>query len=260
METLPNEIIILIFESISKITDKRLFLKTCVLHNNLTKISMLQYEKNYSIKNFGKIDDHCVEKFTLELCHDGYFELIPEYYITPTNSMLINCLSYYNNLSLLELAKEKGCPISTRESVNYTIKALFGDIAGKQELVLSNLIIIKGYLSILKFLHENDFYIIDTFVSYGNAAKNNHLEILKYFHEIKPLTFFTYFLAYESAQKEGNVVIIKWLEEIKCNIIPLDYGNLNENNINLNNNLDNNMVEEIEYNNMLEYNGDIEVD
>ncbi len=258
MDLLPNEIIILIFDSISKITDKRHFLRTCVLYNNLTKISMLQYEKNYKIKNFEKIDKYCVGKFTLELCHDSYFDIIPDHYIVPKNSMLITCLAYYNNLPLLELAKEKGCPISTRESVNYAIKAMFGDIEGKNELLLSKNIIEKGYLPILKFLNENGHNIIDGLSSYSDAAKNNHLEILKYFHEIKPLTGFTHFLAYDSARNEGNTDIIKWLEEIKCDIEPFPNNrNLNKK-INLNNNLNINMDEEIVYDDISEDQCDME--
>ncbi len=115
MNTLPNEIIILIFELISKITDKRHFLRTCILYNNITKVSMYEYE----IPDFyGKLK-YSVQKFTLELFHDGYFGLIPKCYITPTNISLVKCLTYYDNvpLFLIELAEEKKCIIRVGNNI-----------------------------------------------------------------------------------------------------------------------------------------------
>ena len=51
MDSIPNELIILIFDLILLITDKRQFLKTCLHYNKLLKQTFLQYEQNYKIKN-----------------------------------------------------------------------------------------------------------------------------------------------------------------------------------------------------------------
>jgi hypothetical protein len=38
-------------------------------------------------KNFE--NNYCTEKFTLELCHDKYFDMIPKSYINPKNTYKI---------------------------------------------------------------------------------------------------------------------------------------------------------------------------
>ncbi len=111
LASLPNEIILIIFEFIPLITDKRQFLRTCKRFNTITKKSFHIYENNYKIKNFNKINNYCMEKFTLELCHDKYFDMIPNYYITEQNGILIKALASFNCIELLELAQNRGCYI-----------------------------------------------------------------------------------------------------------------------------------------------------
>ncbi len=112
MDTLPDELILEIFNHILLITDKRQFLRICNNYNLLTKRLFLEYENNYVIKYFNKIKGYNLEKFTLELCHDGYFDLIPEHYIISGNEVLIKSLSYFGNLKLLKLCKIKGFGMS----------------------------------------------------------------------------------------------------------------------------------------------------
>ncbi len=114
---LPDEIVLVIFDNILLITDKRQFLKTCIKYNEITKSSMQQFENNYEIQNFRKINKYCVEKFTLELCHDKYFGLIPMKYIVKTNTIIVDCLAAFLHSSqiniLLELATNNGCDLTT---------------------------------------------------------------------------------------------------------------------------------------------------
>ncbi len=113
MDALPNEIILIIFDSIKLITDKRQFLRTCVNYNKITKCKMETFEKNYFIKGFDKIGNYCVEKFTLELCHDRYFDMIPNSYINPDNTILIKALVRFNCIKILEMAKNNGCDLKS---------------------------------------------------------------------------------------------------------------------------------------------------
>ena len=105
---IPNELIITIFNFIEKITDKRQFLKTCKLYNNLTKGLItnlneceLEYFKKRNIiaetpkmyySHYLSIRDYCVERFTIELCYDGYFDMIPISYFNNNNEVLIRLL------------------------------------------------------------------------------------------------------------------------------------------------------------------------
>ncbi len=219
MDSLPNELIIEIFNHIQKITDKRQFLKTCILYNNLTKILISKYEYNYSIPLFGQQKKHSVEKFTLELCQDKYFNLIPDYYITEFNKILVECLSYYNCTSLLDTAKLKGCDLNNT--------ANFGAAGGHisviewcrnngpvSEYFAGSHAIVNEQLEMLKFLNETD----DEFKRPRNwfctfAAEHGKLEILKYAHSIDS-GWNNY--TYNAALRNGNQEIINYLLDNGC--------------------------------------------
>ncbi len=122
MESLPYELILTIFSYIQKITDKRQYLKTCKTYNNITKNVIKKFELEFNIKNFKKIIGYCVEKFTLELCHDSYFNLIPMSYINPNNKILAKALAMYNNTELLDIAYNNNCMLPNK-ICNWAAKA-----------------------------------------------------------------------------------------------------------------------------------------
>ncbi len=206
MNLLPNELILEIFNHIIKITDKRQFLRTCVMYNTLTKTSMYNYELNYTCPYFINKLKYGVEKFPLELCHDGYFELIPEHYINPANEHLVRFLSIYNNLGLLKLAKKKGCKISKISSVRYL---QIQDYYCQYDERTCALVAENGHLSILKFLLENGCRY--NLYAYSYAVENGHLDILKYLHEdSRRMNKFLY----KIALSKGHMDMINWMEGI----------------------------------------------
>ncbi len=227
METLPNELIIVIFEFIKLITDKRQFLRTCPIYNKITKQSLLNYiriiPKSYHLNRHCfsyHLDRYSMEKFTLELCHDGYFDLIPEHYINGDNDMLVGCASYYNNIPLLELSLSKSKGYSSYNIV------MFGAMGGQipvLEWCLKNkyninyaiqYVVEDGHLHTLKWLKEQkcDFDISHDTKCYI-AARNGDLEILKLLREIG---FPWSCRVYEMALKNGNQELIKWMLENGC--------------------------------------------
>ncbi len=208
MDTLPSELILDIFNKICLITDKRHFLMTCKKYNLLTKEIFMKFEDNYIIKDFDKIDGNSIEKFTLELSHDGYFDLIPENYIVSSNGILIKSLSYFGNIKLLELCKLKcfdmrevypcaalngqlsvlqwfrrnGWISDTKAYVEIDLSGIF--LAEQNELGWNSNICANassnGHLLVLQWLHENGCDWDEKTCS--NAANNGHLECLKYAH------------------------------------------------------------------------------
>ncbi len=217
METLPNEMLILIFELIPKITDKRQFLKTCILYNKLTKQSMYDFESEYKVPYFNYGTESCLEKFTLELCHDGYFGLIPEYYITPSNGILVYCLSNYNNVPLLELSKLKGCNMSA--AIDYG--ALQGHIpvldwCHENKIIgfVCTFAIQQGHLHVLKWLQTHDYkFITDSPWMCNGAAKHGHLEVLKF---VRGMGTIWDRGTYEFGLESGNKELINWMLENGC--------------------------------------------
>ncbi len=194
MNQLPNELIIEVFNFILKITDKRQFLRTCILYNNLTRKPMLNYVNNHEPKCFRNvlkcsviyIIKYSMENFTLELCHDSYFNLIPDHYIIPKNLILIRCLSYYNNVQLLSIAKQKGCDI--RNALNF---GAYGGHISVIEWGLKNgcsfdnftcsKAALGGQLNVLQWLWNNNCYMDSVVCSY--AAENGDLKMLKWARE-----------------------------------------------------------------------------
>ncbi len=217
MDSLPNELIIIIFEFIKLITDKRQFLKTCVLYNNLTKQSFINYETNYHIPHFTHNFNYCVEKFTLELCHDSYFNLIPDHYINKQNNLIMSCSGYYNNVELLELGNSKGC--------YNTSVADYAALAGHIPVLdwchqnncniyfVCSFAIQGGHVQVLKWLQEHNYKFDITHWMCNSAAQRGHLEMLKFMRSIDcPWTSSTY----EYALKNGNKELIKWMLENGC--------------------------------------------
>ncbi len=191
MDTLPNEIILLIFDKILKITDKRQFLKTCNKYNKLTKYAFTKYENDYRVMDFiENYKSYSVEKFTLELCHDKYFDMIPNSYITPINKIIVKALVIFNCLPKLKIAKENGC--------KFDLICYYSSIF--------------GHLDILKWARENNYYWDSLICS--NAAFNGHFEFLKWARE-NGCNWTTNTCSY--AARNGHLEILKWARENGCN-------------------------------------------
>ncbi len=162
MIQLPNELIFIIFEFIGKITDKRHFLRTCKLYNTITK-GIFKISENilniYLSKNEfgGKYKNYCVENFTLELCHDSYFDMIPTRYFNKNNKILMSLLIKHGKLDLLKIAVSNGCSVNVNTCNN---AAYFGQ------------------LDILKWIWENGHTWSGSICA--AAARYGHLDILKW--------------------------------------------------------------------------------
>ncbi len=172
MDTLPNELIVLIFEYISKITDKRQFLRTCSKYNILTKQSMRNYEDNNPIKGFPELDKNSVEKFMIELCHDKYFDMIPKCYIISNYNILLKALSAFGGIKLLQGFMELGYDLSLvceHAANNGALDVLkwAKDVGLNMEVII----------------YEPDEQIIKSNIC-ANAALNGHLDILIWAKEI----------------------------------------------------------------------------
>ncbi len=230
MDTLANELILLIFNFIKLITDKRQFLRTCVTYNKITKGSMAKFENSYSIKHFKKINYYCMEKFTLELCHDKYFDMIPKSYIVENNYIIgkalgafydeellyeksnrlidyckyafvlfIESLIEYNKPNILELAKTNGCNLE--KICKYAAK--HGNIYCLEE----------------ESIYRRIYYIFNVREGLGHkinciclhAAENGHLNILKWTNENG--CFCPDLFTSDIAAKNGHLHILKWFDE-----------------------------------------------
>lgn len=251
MEGLFSELILLIFDSILLITDKRRFLRTSKVFNLLLKSRFIEYESNYEIDDFYKITEYGKEKFTLELCHDGYS--IPDHYIVKSNTILAHAAAYFNHVDLLDKV------ISITSDLRFICS--MSALGGAQDALIKarerncpwdenvcEAAAQNDHLSILKWLRSNGCpwreTTCDVAACYGHlevlqwarangcpwhemtcafAAYCNHLDILKWLRGVSdaseggsrdkcPWDEMTYSLA----AKKGNLEVLQWLAENGC--------------------------------------------
>ncbi len=242
MSILPSEIILIIFNYIQKITDKRQFLRTCKLYNDLTKdlikLSETKFFADFNnngryIKSstycyfqaikFGKIKKSDRMKFTLEICSDEYFHLLPPLYLSSKNKVIVGFLAENNKLDMLKLAHKNGCELPNS----------ICEIAMKH-----------GYLDMFKWAIKNNCKWNGS--NFGLAAQNNYIHIIEYvikyikkynwmlenpthvcscatlsgnLHLVKLIVrngFRYYSTTCASAAGAGHLHILKWLRKYNC--------------------------------------------
>jgi len=225
METLPHEIVLEIFNNIQKITDKRQFLRTCKTYNDITQKSFKIFESHFKSNHYIKIDNYCVEKFTLELCHDSYFNLIPITYITPNNKTIVSALAIYGNIEVLQLAINKGCKL-IGDIYNLIIHTVtnghldtfiwcknFCDVENYTFSMfnVSRMVIQYGHLHILKWIIETRYVLSQDACTW--AAINDQLKTLIYLSQ----NGYKYdYNTYVKAKEFGHTHIIEWLKNNGC--------------------------------------------
>ncbi len=227
MYTLPNDMIILIFDSMKLITDKRQFVRTCSRYNNLTKKSMEFYDENYAKQiykqmfKYGMVDvtKNCMDKFTLELSHDKYFNMIPRRYITSTNSVIVTASAYFGNIKLLDKLKntyiapkldDTMCELAAKNGQLDVLKWANGcDVSEK----LCNNAAKRGHFDVLKWLYINNR--LRTYVLCEYVAKGGHLPILIWCHALNLDEYDSGGICSEAA-KYGHLHVLKWAHENGC--------------------------------------------
>ncbi len=234
---LPNEIIQIIFNFIKKITDKRQFLKTCNIYNNLLKgliVNLNECELEYfgighiphcisgtSRMNYQKYllkRNYCVEKFTIELCYDSYFNMIPKSYFNRRNEVIIRLLVKHGKLKLLKFAARNYLSLS---SFTFLMATEYGQLKIIKWLKRKNYILnmnmdsrifsfaaLHGHLHVIKwFMKKGHKWNAETC---AYAALNGHLDVLKFAREngcewtINTSAYAAYY---------GHLDVLKWAVE-----------------------------------------------
>ncbi len=207
MDNIPTDLIPLIFNNIKLISDRRQFLRTCKTIYIITKQLMTQHENN-----FKQINDYSMEKFTLELCHDKYFHLMPESYLTPNNIIIVSALAASGNIELLQIAMNNGCELINSDFVPSHLHARKYDVSSIHDTCA--LAAQNGHLNVIEFCLNNGCNL--NWVSCLMAAKNGQLKTLKWLkyiicegHEYDISGIAAYY---------GHYDVLKWLIENECEI------------------------------------------
>ncbi len=229
MESLPIEIISIIFSYIQKITDKRQFTQTCIKYNITTENLMGNIKLSGDLEKFTYPNEYCVEKFTLELCHDSYFNLIPMSYLTPNNDCIILALVMCNQFELLKLAINNGCNLIKN---NRYQPCYYATKCGNKKMLkwmkihggqctnsLYPVATQFGHLNIIKYLHKH-IGPIGGYLSICcySAAHNQNYKILEWLKiEKYQLKFDAYLGAIEGG---GHLDMLEWLKNNSCEMDP----------------------------------------
>ncbi len=221
MNTLPPELMNIIVTYILKITDKRQFTQTCKTYNNITK-SIIQNQETILKVDLSKIrrqdvilkinrfeypQNYCMEKFTIELCNDSYFNKIPNYYLTPKNSIIVKALTIYGQIELLTRAMNNGCELfkELRDEDDYEYHSFDNNSCAHS--------VLSGEIDVLKFVRKHGCLWNNETSDF--AAECGHLHILKFLviNGCEPGN-----LASLNAAEVGHLDIMKWLIENKYEI------------------------------------------
>ncbi len=194
MQTLPIEIIGHIVLYISKITDKRQFTQTCKICNTITYPIIKNQKSKIRIKQFKKPIRSDIERFTLELCYDSYFNMIPNSYLNPKNNIIVKALTIYGQVELLKQAMDNGCK-------------LFTEITEKNNNSCIHAII-SGNINMLKFVRLHGCQCDAETLNI--AAHHNEFDMVKFLYEEGCVISNC---AGEYASCNGNIIILKWLIE-----------------------------------------------
>ena len=233
MNIIPLDVIRLIIELLP-ITDKRQFTRTCSTYHKITQKLLQIAENNFKVKHFDR-KYFGVEKFTLELCNDKYFDKIPISYFNEKNEVIMPLLALNGQLELLKFGISKSCPFNHYQefaAINGHLEIIKWTKANGHELYMDSLMRIatrNGQLEVLKWVHiikneVNDKPCDESATSVFSmtesdpeicteAARNGHIEILKWAKEN----------GYEwdartcsGAAFYGQFETLKWLRENSC--------------------------------------------
>ncbi len=248
MQSLPNELIPIIVDYITLITDKRQFAKTCKSYNVIAKEIIENNDLYIKFPQFYKLNKYCIENFMLELCHDSYFDLIPPSYMRNYNKYIVPVLArfggfkllkkfvknYYNinksycdvssvltnaviggHLDIVIWARLYGCEwyeatfISAAEYGHLHIIKYLSKHMYSKSIELCPSAALHGHLDILIWAKDHGFRCNENICR--NAAIGGHLEILKW--AINNKCYFDESIVYYFAAHENKLNIIKWMHE-----------------------------------------------
>jgi hypothetical protein len=242
MNILLPELFNIICDNILCITDIRNLSRVCINYDKVCKKRVNELENFYKKKYDGLLFTvylikPCVEKYTVEIILDNYYNLLSEIYYNKNNKVICNMLAFVGNLELLKIAYSKLCPIT---STIFNCAAYNGHV-DVLEWITANTKLIPdegsvslnsgagGHINVLEWMQKLNHDIHITPVVF-NAARNGHLHIFQW---LKSNNIIINVDFAEDAAQRGHLHILKWAHENKyitdnnfC-IIAADYGHVN---------------------------------
>ena len=196
---ISNDSVLVIFDYLHKITDKRSLSRTCKTYNILLKDPVIKYQKKYFIwyrtLNHTELNPNTFLTIsTYEFCKDGYFDKIPDSYYRKDNIVLCKELIPSGNIELLKRAMNANC---TLHMSTCAIAAQY------------------GYLDIIQLGKENDCIWDDGIIK--NAANHGHLNVLVWIY--KNNYWGTYDSISYDAAYSGHVHILQWIDTVNKHFI-----------------------------------------
>ncbi len=190
MQTLPLDVIPLIFGYILKTTDKRYFSRTCKQYNNLTRDIIKKIKKIEIPRDISQYYYHSsnkIEHFTYELYYDSYLDLIPIKHINPQNKIIVDLAIISGNVKILQIAINRGC-IQYVTNYHSELAIKYGQLEIFKLLIkfggvwspkFADIAVIHGHLNILVYAKQNNF-ALDMTKTYNMTLRYGHLDIIKF--------------------------------------------------------------------------------
>ncbi len=222
MDLLPNELIDLICFNLKCITDIRNLSRIGKKYNlkcqkHITNMETLYKKKHKRLDLVKHFDKHSVEKFTIEIVLDNYYDLLPEKYYNKNNGMMCAILALCGNFELLKIAHLTSCPLehyaascAAHEGHVKILDWISKHININMRLICSNGAG-NGHVNVLDWLLENKYEIrtkeLDTCVV--KASHRGHTNVLNWL--LQHNYIIDVLKCIESASNDNRIKILQWL-------------------------------------------------
>jgi hypothetical protein len=157
-------------------------------------------ELTIEIEHFKYSIEYCMEKFTLEICNDSYFDMIPYCHYNPKNNVIVKALTVYSQIGLLRLALCNNCKLfmEVRQKDDYSMEKYNNNSCAHA--------IISGSIEMLTFVRL--YGCKWNYETFNLAIKHNNFDMVKFLvaYGCEIPVYIDKYVAIN-----GNIIMLEWL-------------------------------------------------
>jgi hypothetical protein len=224
MNELIFDLFNLIIMQLNCITDIRNLSRVCSFYKELLKSTIIEreteYVQKYSKFNFSEhLKFYSIEKFTIEIILDEYYNLLPTHYFNKDNQIISSILAFKGNIEMFKFAKSRKC-LMTKYSLSCA------GYSGNIELIkfislyfeinanIARNASYGGHVIVIDWIRRLYPKLIEVGECIRAAIEFDKVNVLEYFvknYEINNYTKLNFHYAVEC----GKINVLEWLYENK---------------------------------------------
>jgi len=225
MNVLLPELTYKICSDIVRITDLRNLARVSTEFNKICTKCIPKLEDSYKQKYpnliFTKyLDKITIEKYTIEIILDEYYDQLPEKYYNKDNTIICVMLSFKERFDLLKYAQSKSCPITNDiikcaayvgriDMIQWAIENIPNIEISKEYANICINLSYNGHIDVLDWMRNNNYdIIIPDICSY--AGRKGQLHVYQW---LKTHNYELNYGIVDSAAANGHIHVLEWAHE-----------------------------------------------